>query len=120
MANGLLYRKTTSMCAIAILLMLMVFCGCSHKQQEASLGWLEQVPLSGNDANSPDSEQTLARLRHPDDKMLQSLMELVRDVGKSGNDSKYANDHLLSIYRVFEIIGTNAAPLIPELRREFL
>jgi hypothetical protein len=120
MANGLLHPKTTLMHAIAILLMLVVFCGCSHKQQETPLDWIKQVPVFSNDANSPEYEQRMARLRHPDDKTLQSLMELVRAVGKSGSGSTNADDYLPSIYRAFEIIGTNAAPLIPELRREFL
>ena len=120
MANGHSHRKAARITAIAIPLIFALFCCCSHKQQETPLDWIEQMEVSSNDTNSPEYEQTIARLRHPDDKTLQSLLELVRNAAKRGNDSKYASDHLLSIYKALEIIGTNAAPLIPELRREFL
>ena len=105
MANGHPHRKTTIQSAIAVPLILAAFCCCSHKQQESPLDWIEQVPVSSNDTNSPEYEQTLARLRHPDDKTLQSLLELVRDVAKSGNDSKYASEHLINIYGPLTLSG---------------
>lgn len=77
------------------------------------------------DKSSKDYERMVDRLRAANSKTLQLLMEEVTNVGAleegqiyiKGEDLAYRSYRLA---QAFKIAGTNAAPLFPELRSEFL
>jgi len=112
--------------ALAVLIGSAVFFSWFHfytqdKERKEIANLLGQLHLSIVDEPPSDYEQKIYRLRHPDSKTLQLLMDEIKDIGAVEKvDYSNAADRIIRIRKAFEIVGTNAAPLIPDLRKEFL
>jgi hypothetical protein len=112
--------------ALAVLIGSAVFFSWFHfytqdKERKEIANLLGQLHLSIVDEPPLDYEQKIYRLRHPDSKTLQLLMDEIKDIGAVEKvDYSNAAGRIIRIRKAFEIVGTNAAPLIPDLRKEFL
>ena len=98
--------------------------GYQNTNEEALL---EQIqPLGGQvpDKSSASYEDAFIKLRHPNAQTLQLLMDEVTNIGvlekRHSYSSQEAADRIYRIRQAFDVVGTNAAPLFPDLKAEFL
>ncbi|HUA37126.1 MAG TPA: hypothetical protein VMA35_01865 [Candidatus Sulfopaludibacter sp.] len=93
----------------------------------APLGTATNDSVFSPDESTKDYKRMVEQLRNPNTETLQILMEEVTNVGAVQGGQLYIKitkgDLVYRAYRLgeaFQIVGTNAAPLFPELRSEFL